>query len=107
MTVILGKPLQRWNNSVERVTVTNQFVCKIRRPKLKWVSCHDGQLPSHAVPGGTQNGVRLYVIRAPYMGSVTPGKLYEYCPPGGSPDIPKASLSWGGAERFRTNYEVV
>jgi len=77
-------------------------------PKIKWISSAGGSLPFNAVEGGRQHGVKLYVIRAPHHGSITPGKLYEYPPPGiPGADVSWASLAWGGNENFKHRYEVL
>ncbi|XP_021946479.1 uncharacterized protein LOC110844559 [Folsomia candida] len=76
-------------------------------PKIKWISCQNGNFPPNAIKGGRQHGVDLFIIRAPHMGSTTPGKLYEFAPPGVHPGGSKATLAWGGGERHKFSYEVL
>lgn len=78
----------------------------MHRPKIKWISCQNGNFPPNAIKGGRQHGVDLFIIRAPHMGSTTPGKLYEFAPPGVHPGGSKATLAWGGGERHKFSYEV-
>jgi hypothetical protein len=75
-------------------------------PTVKWMSCTDGLGYTDAVPGGVQGQVRLFVIRASHSGSQTPGKLFEYMPPGWNISDPLASIAWSGAEHKKRNYEV-
>ncbi len=56
--------------------------------------------------GGLEHGVKLFVIRSSHQGSNTPGKMFEYAPPGIERINSNASLAWGGGERFKSIYEV-
>jgi len=79
-------------------------------PQIKWIACHNGDYPPNAVEGGKQSGVRLLVMRGKYRGSLTPGKLYEYAPPAGQGaemNECRASLAWGGGQRFTHSFEVL
>ena len=51
-------------------------------PKMPilWVPAPGKEAPSDAVPGGIDvNGTRIYVARAPHMGSLIPGKWRAAC----------------------------
>jgi len=85
---------------------THAAECKFG-PQIKWIACQQGHFPPNAVQGGLQHDVKLFVIRAPHMGSNTPGKLFEYHPPGVPDGVSTASLAWGGGERFKPSYEVL
>ena len=54
----------------------------LNRPKMpiQWVPAPGIEAPSDAVPGGIDvNGTRIYVARAPHMGSLIPGKWRAAC----------------------------
>ena len=43
---------------------------------IQWVPGSGSSVPSNAVPGGVDQGTRLYVARASHAGSLVPGKLH-------------------------------
>ena len=54
----------------------------LNRPKMpiQWVPAPGIEAPSDAVSGGIDvNGTRIYVARAPHMGSLIPGKWRAAC----------------------------
>ena len=63
-----------------------------------WVPATNGELPDGAVVGG-HDGEDLYIARARFEGSLTPGKLVQ--------SHAVCYIPWGGAENPVTEYEVL
>lgn len=67
---------------------------------FEWIASANGHVPEGAISAGSQsNGEPLYVGRAHYEGSLTPGKIHQshnclYIP-------------FGGAEHSVTQYEAL
>lgn len=67
---------------------------------VSWVPSGFGTVPPNAVLGGrTSSGEVLYVGRAHYMGSLTPGKVH--------PSHQTLYIPYGGSEVSMKNYEVL
>ena len=62
---------------------------------VSWVPWH-GAVPPGAVEGGFENGLPLFVCRAPYNGGVHPGKIVAG----------RCNISWGGREIVVAGFEV-
>lgn len=72
----------------------------LRQGTFVWEFAKDGEVPDGAVEvGQTKEGERLFMGRALYGGSQTPGKVH---PSHGCLYIP-----WQGAEVSLTEYEVL
>ncbi|XP_047504813.1 uncharacterized protein LOC125049508 [Pieris napi] len=77
----------------------------IERPFLKpiiggkpyWVP-YDGELPYGAIIGGFENEF-LYIMRAPHVGSLTPGKFV--------PSMKCGFVGWGGHSHLKTEFEIL
>ncbi|GBP16976.1 hypothetical protein EVAR_101991_1 [Eumeta japonica] len=67
---------------------------------VRWIQSSNGCVPAGAVPAGnTVQGETLYVGRAKYQGSLTPGKLH--------PSHRMMYMSYGGQEIPHNAYEVL
>jgi len=89
--------------SVGRLLKEHKYNCPYG-PQIRWVPGTDTTCPENAVKGGHQNGIHLYIIRAPHAGSITPGKMFATAPVQGRA---KGSLCWGGSEHLKSSYEVL
>ncbi|KAM3966907.1 uncharacterized protein ACR2FA_011790 [Aphomia sociella] len=81
-------------------SVQNFEVCCARPEKVRWVECRDGAVPPNAIAAGnTASGETLFVGRAKYQGSLTPGKVH--------PSHKVMYISFGGNEVPHKVYEVL
>jgi hypothetical protein len=67
---------------------------------VQWVHSSNGQSHPNAVPGGTtESGETLYIGRAHYQNSITPGKIH--------PSHATMYIPYGGQEVAIPSYEVL
>lgn len=67
---------------------------------VQWVPSSYGSVPPNAVPGGrTSSGETLYIGRAPYMGSITVGKV--------QPSHQTLYIPYNGSEIPIKGYEIL
>ncbi|XP_028037051.1 cell death-inducing p53-target protein 1-like [Bombyx mandarina] len=84
----------------KEIPVQNIEVLCARPEDLRWVSASNGSVPPGAVLGGrTASGETLYVGRARYQLSVTPGKVH--------PSHKTCYIGFGGTEVALKMYDVL
>ncbi|CAH0717170.1 unnamed protein product, partial [Brenthis ino] len=77
--------------------IENLPLKQIQGTELHWVQVED-QLPDGALIGGYENEF-LYIIRAPFRGSLTPGKFV--------PSLGLGFISWGGDSQECDTLEIL
>ncbi|XP_030384655.1 uncharacterized protein LOC115631934 isoform X2 [Scaptodrosophila lebanonensis] len=83
-----------------REIVQTHYEVLIGQSKYRWVSGYDGSIPLGAVEAGRNaNGEILYIGRALYCGTLTPGKVH--------PSHKCLYIPFGGTEHRIINYEVL
>lgn len=84
----------------KEVPVQNIEVLCSKPEELRWVAAADGMVPPSAIPGGhTAAGEPVYVGRAKYQLSVTPGKVQS--------SQRACYISFAGAEVANNMYDVL
>lgn len=84
----------------KEVPVQNIEVLCARPESLRWVPASNGSVPPGAIPGGrTESGETLYVGRARYQLSITPGKVH--------PSHHSCYIGFAGAEVAHKMYDVL
>lgn len=64
---------------------------------LIWIEESDGNIPNHAIAGGSENGNPLFICQADYKNGTHPGKIIgENC-----------NFGWGGHEMMAPYYKVL
>ncbi|KAH6948040.1 hypothetical protein HPB50_022609 [Hyalomma asiaticum] len=69
------------------------------RPACQWVTCHGGNVPPNAVPGGKDSDQTIFVGRAVHGSDIVPGKVV--------PSHGCCYVSYAGAEHSHKSYEVL
>lgn len=84
----------------KEVSVQNIEVLCARPENLRWVPASNGSAPPGAIPGGrTSSGETLYIGRARYQLSVTPGKVH--------PSHHSCYIGFAGSEVAIKMYDVL
>lgn len=84
----------------KEIPVQNIEVLCAKPENLRWVPASNGNIPPGAIPGGrTSTGETLYVGRARYQLSITPGKVH--------PSHKCCYIGFGGAEVAHRVYDVL
>ena len=84
----------------KEISVQNIEVLCAKPEDLRWVPASNGNVPPGAVPGGrTASGETLYVGRARYQLSVTPGKIH--------PSHNSCYIAFAGQEVAHKMYDVL
>lgn len=84
----------------KEIPVQNIEVLCAKSENLRWVPASNGNIPPGAIPGGrTGTGETLYVGRARYQLSITPGKVH--------PSHKCCYIGFGGAEISHRVYDVL
>ncbi|CAH1641660.1 unnamed protein product [Spodoptera littoralis] len=84
----------------KEISVQNIEVLCARPEDLRWVPASNGNVPPGAIPGGrTSSGETLYVGRARYQLSVTPGKIH--------PSHNSCYIGFAGQEVAHKMYDVL
>ncbi|KAG6444242.1 BUB3-interacting and GLEBS motif-containing protein ZNF207 [Manduca sexta] len=84
----------------KEITVQNIEVLCAKPETLRWIPSSNGSVPPGAIVGGrTASGEELYVGRARYQLSVTPGKVH--------PSHHSCYIGFGGAEVAHKMYDVL
>lgn len=84
----------------KEVPVQNIDVLCSMPENLRWIPASNGNVPPGAIPGGrTASGETLYVGRARYQLSITPGKIH--------PSHNACYIGFGGAEVAHKMYDVL
>ncbi|PZC73230.1 hypothetical protein B5X24_HaOG209910 [Helicoverpa armigera] len=84
----------------KEISVQNIEVLCAKPENLRWVPASNGNVPPGAIPGGrTASGETLYVGRARYQLSVTPGKIH--------PSHNSCYIAFAGQEVSHKMYDVL
>ncbi|KAF9807602.1 hypothetical protein SFRURICE_008815 [Spodoptera frugiperda] len=84
----------------KEISVQNIEVLCARPEDLRWIPSSNGNVPPGAIPGGrTSSGETLYVGRARYQLSVTPGKIH--------PSHNSCYIGFAGQEVAHKMYDVL
>ncbi|XP_075986769.1 uncharacterized protein LOC142983668 [Anticarsia gemmatalis] len=84
----------------KEIPLQNIEVLCAKPENLRWVPASNGSVPPGAIPGGrTANGETLYIGRARYQLSVTPGKVH--------PSHHSCYIAFGGTEVAHKMYDVL
>ena len=84
----------------KEISVQNIEVLCAKPDDLRWVPASNGNVPPGAIPGGrTASGETLYVGRARYQLSVTPGKIH--------PSHNSCYIAFAGQEVAHKMYDVL
>ncbi|CAH0697239.1 unnamed protein product [Spodoptera exigua] len=84
----------------KEISVQNIEVLCARPEDLRWIPASNGNVPPGAIPGGrTSSGETLYVGRARYQLSVTPGKIH--------PSHNSCYIAFAGQEVAHKMYDVL
>jgi len=80
-----------------REVVMNNFEILVSDKRVSWVGSSYGNIPHHALAGGSENNQTLYICQASYQNGTHTGKIIGR----------NCNFGWGGREISVPNYNVL